>query len=211
MRQFIYPLMAMLLISTGLFAQGFEGSIYFTKSNMVDVTKYAYHVKGNKVRIDEMVEGSEKLVAALLVDLESGEMTALSHDRKLYLKRPKGQEVEVPAGLEIKTGQLEKSISGRNCKQYRVKSRELDSEVSFWVTEGDFFFFPKLLSILRRKDNFSRFYLGLPDINGMFPMSAEEYTLLRDRKGFLQVDEMTATKLDDSLFAIPQGYQKVDK
>lgn len=211
MRQFIYLLMAMLLISNGLFAQGFEGSIYFTKSNMVEVTKYAYHVKGNKVRIDEMVEGSEKLVAALLVDLETGEMTALSHDRKLYLKRPKGAEVSVPAGLEIKSGQLEKSIAGRNCKQYRVKSRELDSEVSFWVTEGDFSFFPTLLSILRRKDNFSRFYLGMPELDGLFPMSAEEYTLLRDRKGFLQVDEMTTTKLDDSIFAIPAGYQKVDK
>jgi len=211
MRQSILLLIATLFLGNNALAQGFEGSIYFTKSNMVDVTKYAYHVKGNKVRVDEMVEGSDKLVAALLVDLESGEMIALSHDRKLYLKRPKGAEVSVPTGLEVKAGQLEKSIAGRNCKQYRVKSRELDSEVSFWVTEGDFSFFPKLLSILRRKDNFSIFYLALPALNGMFPMSAEEYTLLRDRKGFLQVDEMTATKLDDSLFAIPAGYQKVDK
>ncbi|MGB0369130.1 MAG: hypothetical protein ACPGD8_06975, partial [Flavobacteriales bacterium] len=69
-------------------AQGFEGSIYFTKSNMLDVTQYAYHVKGNMVRIDEMVEGSDELVAALLVDLTSDEMIALSHERKLYMKRP---------------------------------------------------------------------------------------------------------------------------
>lgn len=205
------PLLLMVLMGHGASAQSFEGSIYFTKSNMVDVTRYAYHVKGDKVRIDEMMDGDDKLVAALLIDLQNGEMIALSHDRKLYLKRPKGQEVPMPEALDVKKGQLEKSVSGRNCTQYRVKSRELDSEVSFWVTKGDFSFFPKLLSILRRKDNFSRFYLALPELNGMFPMLAEEYTLLRDRKGFLQVDEINVTKLDDSIFAIPEGFQKVDK
>jgi hypothetical protein len=77
--------------SAALRAQEFEGSIYFTKSNMVDVTKYVYHVKGNMVRVDEMVEGSDKMVAALLVNLETKEMIALSHERNLYMKRPKEQ------------------------------------------------------------------------------------------------------------------------
>ena len=48
------------ILSIGATAQGFEGSIFFTKSNMVDVTQYVYHVKGNMVRIDEMAEGSGK-------------------------------------------------------------------------------------------------------------------------------------------------------
>lgn len=202
---------AVLFTSAALRAQEFEGSIYFTKSNMVDVTKYVYHVKGNMVRIDEMVEGSEKMVAALLVNLETKEMIALSHERNLYMKRPRGGEVAAIKGLEVKKGELEKSINGKNCEQYRVKSKELDSEVTFWVAEGYYSFFPKLLNILKRKDNYATFYTSLPDLDRKLPLVANEMSLLREKKGFLQVDKLEAKKLDDKMFAIPAGYEKVDK
>jgi hypothetical protein len=211
MRQFLLSASLIVLFAANSFAQNFEGSIYFTKSNMVDVTRYAYHVKGNMVRIDEIQEGKDELVAALLVNLETNETIALSHERKLYMKRPKGAEVELPKGLEVKVGELKKSIQGRNCEQYRVKSRELDREVTFWVTEGNFSFFPKLLGILKRKDNFSTFYMNIPELDGKFPLVAEELTLLRDKKGFLQVDKIDEKKLDDKFFAIPAGFEKVEK
>jgi hypothetical protein len=211
MRQFLLSASLIVLFAANSFAQNFEGSIYFTKSNMVDVTRYAYHVKGNMVRIDEIQEGKDELVAALLVNLETKETIALSHERKLYMKRPKGAEVELPKGLEVKVGELKKSIQGRNCEQYRVKSRELDREVTFWVTEGNFSFFPKLLGILKRKDNFSTFYMNIPELDGKFPLVAEELTLLRDKKGFLQVDKIDEKKLDDKFFAIPAGFEKVEK
>jgi len=202
---------AVLFNSAALRAQEFEGSIYFTKSNMVDVTKYVYHVKGNMVRIDEMLEGSDKMVAALLVNLETKEMIALSHERNLYMKRPRGGEVAAPKGLEVKKGELEKSINGKNCEQYRVKSKELDSEVTFWVAEGYYSFFPKLLNILKRKDNYATFYTSLPDLDRKLPLVANEMSLLREKKGFLQVDKLEAKKLDDKMFVIPAGYEKVDK
>jgi hypothetical protein len=211
MRQFLLSASLIVLFAANSFAQNFEGSIYFTKSNMVDVTRYAYHVKGNMVRIDEIQEGKDELVAALLVNLETKETIALSHERKLYMKRPKGAEVELPKGLEVKVGELKKSIQGRNCEQYRVKSRESDREVTFWVTEGNFSFFPKLLGILKRKDNFSTFYMNIPELDGKFPLVAEELTLLRDKKGFLQVDKIDEKKLDDKFFAIPAGFEKVEK
>ncbi len=210
MRQFLLSASLIVLFAATSFAQNFEGSIYFTKSNMVDVTRYAYHIKGKMVRIDEIQEGKDELVAALLVNLETKETIALSHERKLYMKRPKGAEVELPKGLEVKVGELKKSILGRSCQQYRVKSKESDREVTFWVTEGNFSFFPKLLEILKRKDNFSTFYMNIPELDGKFPLVAEEWTLLRDKKGFLQVDKIDEKKLDDKLFAIPAGFEKVD-
>lgn len=192
-------------------AQGFEGSIYFTKSNMLDVTQYAYHVKGNMVRIDEMVEGSDDLVAALLVDLETEEMTALSHERKLYMKRPKRtDDVSVP-GAEVVDGTLKRSIHGHNCSQVRVKNKSADREVMFWVTDGNYDFFPKLLNILKRKDNFSTYYLSIPDLGNKLPLMAAENTLLRDKKGFLQVDRMEEKEMADSMFAIPAGFEKVER
>jgi hypothetical protein len=211
MREFLLSASILLLTLGTAAAQSFEGSIYFTKSNMVDVTRYAYHVKGNMVRIDEMVEGKDALVAAMLVNLETGETIALSHERKLYMKRPKGAAVDIPKGLEVKKGDLQKSINGRNCSQYRVKSRELDREVTFWVADGNFSFFPKLLEILKRKDHYSTFYMSIPELAGKFPMTADELTLLREKKGFLQVDKIDEKKLDDKMFAIPAGFEKVDK
>jgi len=211
MREFLLSASILLLTLGTAAAQSFEGSIYFTKSNMVDVTRYAYHVKGNMVRIDEMVEGKDALVAALLVNLETGETIALSHERKLYMKRPKGAAVDLPKGLEVKKGDLQKSINGRNCSQYRVKSRELDREVTFWVADGNFSFFPKLLDILKRKDHYSTFYMSIPELAGKFPLTADELTLLREKKGFLQVDKIDEKKLDDKMFAIPAGFEKVDK
>jgi hypothetical protein len=196
-----------------LLAQGFEGSIYFTKSNMMDVTQYAYHVKGNMVRIDEMVEGSEKLVATLLVNLDSEDMTALSHERNLYMNRPsKNDEDSSVKGAEVIEGQLKRSIHGMNCSQVRVKNKQADRELMYWVSESvDYGFFPKLLNILKRKDNFSTYYLSIPNVGNKLPLMAQENTLLREKKGFLQVDKIEKKKLDDSLFKVPAGFEKVER
>lgn len=210
----IQKLLAVCLLtvaSLSVFAQKFEGSIYFTKSNMAEVTQYAYHVKGNMVRIDEIVEGSDKLVATLLVNLETGEMTALSHERNLYMNRPGSLEESKAEGAEVIEGQLKRSIHGMNCSQYRVKNKAANREIMYWVTEGDYSFFQKLLKILNRKDNFSTYYMELPDIGNKLPLLAEENTLLREKKGFLQVDKIEKKKLDDSLFKVPEGFEKVER
>ena len=201
------------IASFSLMAQGFEGSIYFTKSNMLDVTQYAYHVKGNMVRIDEMIEGGDKLVATLLVNLDNGEMTALSHERNLYMNRPnKNDAVEKVDGAEVIEGQLKRSFFGINCSQVRVKNKAADREVMYWVSDdASYAFFPKLLSILKRKDNFSTYYLSIPNVGNKLPLMAQENTLLREKKGFLQVDKLEKKKLDDSFFKVPAGFEKVER
>lgn len=199
------------LASVGVFAQGFEGSIFFTKSNMMDVTQYAYHVKGDKVRIDEMVEGSDKLVATLIVDLKSGDMYALSHERNLWMKRPSKDGDAKVSGAEVKRGSLERSIHGKDCSQYRVKNKEANREVMYWVTEGDYAFFPKLLEVLKRKDNFSSYYLAIDGLDNKLPLLAEENTLLREKKGFLQVDKIEEKELASVMFDIPESYEKVER
>jgi hypothetical protein len=192
-------------------AQDFEGSIYFTKSNMMDVTQYIYHVKGNMVRIDEMVEGSDKKVATLLVNLETGEMFALSHERNLWMKRPSKDGDMKADGVEVKEGTLQRSIHGKNCSQFRVKNKDANREIMYWVTEGDYSFFPKLLEILKRKDNFSTYYLNIDGLDNKLPVMAEENTLLREKKGFLQVDKIEERELASVLFDIPEGYEKMER
>lgn len=201
------------LTSLASHAQDFEGSIYFTKSNMVDVTQYAYHVKGNMVRIDEITEDSDKLEATLLVNLESGDMVALSHQRNLYMDRPqKSTELKAPKGAEVIKGQLKRSIHGMNCSQIRVRNKEANTEVMYWVTDEDnFAFFPKLLETLKRKDNFSTYYLAISDVGNRLPLMAQENTLLREKKGYLQVDKIERKKLENAFFEVPEGFAKVER
>lgn len=212
MRLFTLLTLALSALSfTSVNGQGFEGSIYFTKSNMMEVTQYAYHVKGKMVRIDEMVDGKDELVAALLVNLETGEMIALSHERNLWMKRPAGTDKLETVKGEVFKGDLKRTIHGKNCAQYRIKNKEADREIMYWVTEGNYAFFPKLLDILKRKDNFATYYFNLPDLDKKLPLLAEENTMLRDKKGFLQVDRIEEKKLSDSMFQIPAGFEKVER
>ncbi len=197
--------------SLGLFAQGFEGSVFFTESNMTDETKYAYHVKDNMVRIDEVVEGSDELVATLLVNLETAQMIALSHERNLYMKKPSKLGEESLAGKVVLQGSLNRSIHNKNCTQYRVRNKPDDREIMFWVTEGEYAFFSKLLSILKRKDHLSTYYLAIPGLGNKLPLLAHENTLLREKKGFLRVDKIEEKKLDITMFEIPDDFEMVER
>jgi hypothetical protein len=197
--------------SLSTFAQEFEGSVYFTRSNMMEVTKYAYHVKDNMVRIDEIVDGSDELVATLLVNLETEDMIALSHERNLYMERPHKSNELKAEGVVIKQGELKRSIHQMNCSQYRVRNKEQNRELMFWVTEGEYSFFPRLLKVLKRKDPFATYYMAMDNLENKLPLMAEEFTLLREKKGFMQVDKLERKELPNSMFEIPEGYEKVER
>ncbi|MDP6908663.1 MAG: hypothetical protein QF371_04115, partial [Flavobacteriales bacterium] len=160
---------------------------------------------------DEMIEGSEDLVATLLVNLETQQMIALSHERNLYMNKPGKIGEQDDAGKVVMQGSLKRSIHNRNCSQYRVKNKPDNREIMYWVTEGEFGFFPKLLSILKRKDNFSTYYQAIPDLGNKLPLLAQENTLLREKKGFLQVEKIDEKKLDNSLFEVPENFEKVER
>lgn len=201
----------LMVSSFSAFAQDFQGSVYFTRSNMMEVTKYAYHVKDNMVRIDEMVEGSDNLVATLLVNLETEDMIALSHERNLYMERPHKNNELKAEGVVVKEGNLKRSIHDMNCTQYRIRNDKENRVMMFWVAEGEYSFFPRLLKVLKRKDPFATYYMAMDDIDNKLPLMAEEFTLLREKKGFMQVDKLERKELPVSMFEIPEGYEKVER
>ena len=204
-------LIAALAIPTLTMAQGFEGSIYFTRSNMTDVVKYAYHVKGDKVRIDEYDQNMDKIIGTLLVDLTKEELLALSHQRQLFMER---QNRDYDPGFEnsvaVSSGN-QKNIMGMNCQQVRVKNADANREISYWVADGEFDFFPKLMKVLKRKDNFATYYMQIPDTGGKLPIHATERDLMRNQKGSLAIDKIEEQELAADLFEVPKDYYKVDQ
>jgi hypothetical protein len=166
-------------------------------------------VKGDKVRVDEISEDGEEVVATLLVDLSKKEMLALSHDRNLYMVRDYKPSVAKDPNMEVSKTQNSKEILGVKCEQWRVKNKVKNTEVSFWVSSGDYKFFPQLLDVLGRKDNFATYYQVMPGIDGVFPMSADERDLFRNVKGKLEVVSVQEKKMPSDLFELPKTYLEV--
>jgi hypothetical protein len=210
MRKLTLSAIASLLFLAG-FSQSFEGTIEFKRILPNDTSVYVYVVKGQKIRIDELGSDGKTVQGSMLVNIADKKVTALSHDRKLYMDRPFKADDSPKAKLELDKSENSKFINGFKCNQWRVKNKDKDSEITYWVAEGGFDFFKPLLEVINRKDNFATFYLQLPETTGFFPMLAVERSLLRDEKGRLQVTKVTKKNVDASLLEVPKGYSKVDK
>lgn len=191
-------------------AQGsFEGYIDFRKTNLEASTYYKYSVKGDKVRVDELDEDGKTIVATLLVDLKKKEMLALSHDRNLYMTREYKPYEANDANMEQIKSENSKEILGKPCEQWRVRNEAKKTDITYWVTPGNFKFFPQLLDVMGRKDNFATFYQHLDGIEGAFPMLAVEYDLIRNVRGKLEVVNIQEQEMEASLFELPKSYLEV--
>ncbi len=192
------------------FAQSFEGVIDFRKTNLAEKVYYSYTVKGNHVRIDEKSEDGKSIIATLLVNLSSKEILALSHERKLYMKREAKTTDRVANSPRIIRSGNHRFIGSNDCEQWRVKNDGENTEISYWVTKGNYDFFLPLLGVLGRKDRFATYYLSIPDREGFFPVDAVERDLQRNEKGRLEVLSITEKKLDNSLFEVPKNYMQME-
>lgn len=192
------------------FAQSFEGVIDFRKTAGDEKVYYSYTVKGTKVRIDEKSEDGKTTIATLLVDLSSKEILALSHDRKLYMKRDAKTTERVAGSPKIVRSGNRRFIQGFDCQQWRVKNEAENTEISYWVTKGNYDFFLPLLGVLGRKDRFATYYLSIPDREGYFPVDAVERDVQRNEKGRLEVLKITESKLDNNLFVVPKNYMQME-
>lgn len=204
-----------LMLTFGTFSlamaqKSFEGYIEFRKTNLVESAYYKYSVKGNKVRVDEFEsQKDDQPIATLLVDLDKKEMLALSHERNLYMKREyKPYDPADPNSKVTKTSNF-KEILGKRCEQWRVRNEAKKTDVTYWVTPGDYKFFPQLLEVMGRKDNFATFYQQLDGIEGVFPMNAIEYDLVRNVKGKLEVVNIQSQTMDATQFELPSSYLEV--
>ena len=192
------------------YAQSFEGVIDFRKTNLAEKAYYSYNVKGNMIRIDEKSADGNTVIATLLVNLRSKEIIALSHDRKLYMKREAKTTERVDNSPKVIRSGNRRFIGEQDCEQWRVKNDAENTEISYWVTKGNYDFFLPLLGVLGRKDRFATYYLAIPDREGYFPVDAVERDSQRNEKGRLEVIKIENKKLDDNLFVVPSNYMQME-
>lgn len=192
-------------------SQTFEGIIEFKKTTTTDTINYLYYVKDNNVRIDEVGARSKKVEGSFLVNLDSKTMKSLNHERKLYMDQPTPAEPVLKGSCTVTKGQNVKNLQGYKCVEQVVTNNTEGVIITYWLADGKFAFFDKLLHQLNRKDKASVYYLQIPDTKGMFPMLSVQTDLKGKETGRLEVTKITKKPLDATYFEIPKGYNKFEK
>lgn len=201
---------AMLLLVCVVFFNGaeetaFEGKIYFRYQKPDGKKIYVYYVKGDKVRIDAIVEG--KIEATNLVNTATKEMFAISPKNKLYMKK-EYKEVDYSRNANIKvekTGNQE-SFLGYTCDEYKVVNAEEGIFLTYYISQKNFDFFKPMLTCINRKEPISTHYFQIENLNRDFPFIG----LQRNADGLetsrLEATMISSETLEDTWFDIPYNY-----
>lgn len=207
--QFISIIVMIIVSSTVAIGQSFEGTIEFKKETPTDTTNYVYYVKGYLVRIDEIGSKSHKAEGTFLVDMDQKTMKSLNHDRKLYMDQPTPPSPTMKGKCEIKKGEV-KNLQGYKCVEYVVTNAAENTQISYWVAEGKFSFFEKLLHQLNRKDKSSVYFLQIPNIKNTFPMLSIQKDSDGKEQMRLEVTKITKKEIDPTMFDLPRDYNKFE-
>jgi hypothetical protein len=195
------------LLPLTLFAKGFEGSITLVKETCFDTTFFTYYVSDGKIRIEEF-NSKKNLQSVFIVNTNNEDVFIINPEKKLYtklIKKPMGIGEEKQFSIN-KTSDF-KMINGVKCYQWRVKNKEKNTEIAYWVTQNDFTFFEKMVKILNHTDKSWEFFNHIPQTQGYFPMVSVERNLVRDEKMRTSVLQINRKSIDSSIFKIPANYK----
>jgi len=189
----------------------FEGSINLKRETIYDTTFVTIRVKKNLVRLDEY-DNHKNIVSTYIINLDNENVLAFSPSKKLFyeLKANRLMDHNLEDTVVIKT-QNKIVLEGKSCCQMRVKCKSQDTEVAFWVTENNFDFFTAMNKILQKVKPDIDFFNYFPNVQGVFPMLIVERTLLRKEKQKVLVTAIQESHLNEALFRIPLGYQKIEQ
>jgi hypothetical protein len=190
-------------------ASGFEGKIEVVKKSFYDSTFYSYMVKDNHIRIDEF-NAKNELINSYIIDTKTNSVYALNCNKKIYKQIEPSENVINNKDFEIIKTENTKIINGYLCYQWRVRNREKNSEIAYWVTKDGFHFYNDMLRIINNIGNLSDFFIQIPDTKGYLPIMAVERTLVRYEKFRLQVKSIEPGTLSANVFSIPKDYKLID-
>ncbi|MCO6499001.1 MAG: DUF4412 domain-containing protein [Vicingus serpentipes] len=194
------------VITATLFAQDFEGVIEFRRINYYDTTNYTYHISSDQVKIDEYNKDG-KVTGTMLVNLNTQEVLAVNHDRKLYMNIESKPSVKDLSNSKIEKTQQTKKVLGYDCVKWTVDNPDYKSKAEYWVVkDGNYSYFKRLLTALNRKDKIALYFMQVPGNAGFFPIIGEEKGYDGKLRARLETKKVTKKKLSTTTFNIPAGY-----
>jgi len=185
----------------------FEGRIEMVQESHYEKSFFTYFVKNDNVRIDKY-DNDHQLVQSLIIKIKGEEVYILSPSKKLYTQlNLKDSGYSNNDNFRIVKTENSRIINDLTCYQWRVKNTERNTEVAYWVSQSNFYFFEDLIKLLNRTDKTFEFFEIIPETQGFFPMLSVERTLLRKEKLRTSVVNINNEILDKSKFTIPDNYE----
>jgi hypothetical protein len=202
-----FVLTALIILPLLCKAGSFEGSIMLVQESCYDTAFYTYYVSDGKIRIEKR-NSKRNLQNVYIINTLTEEVFIVDPSKKLYAKLKKkspenGSETQYTI---LKTNNF-KMINGTKCYQWRVKSRERNTEISYWVTQNNFDFFEKMVKILNQTELSWEYFCQIPQSQGFFPMLSVERNLVRDEKNRTSVLQIERRAIDSAMFRIPSDYK----
>ncbi|MBC7861842.1 MAG: DUF4412 domain-containing protein [Bacteroidia bacterium] len=202
----------------------FEGMLEFKRTEGTVTKKYCYFVKGKKVRIviydpakdNRFGKGTD--TSTVILDLDSGTIISLMHERKLWVvvepkKGPVTPEVSnfsVPTSVPYEDPNFagNKKIAGQTCRGIAVVLKSENTKVFYWRADEKFDFFNAMMDLLRNKEFYPAYYKALNEPKGTMP-----FMIIKKQADGTETSKMELIKyekkvISDWNFEIPAGYVK---
>ncbi len=187
----------------------FEGRIDLVEESQYDTFYYSYFIKDKYIRVDKFDE-NHKIIQTELINIEKKEIIVLSPSKKLYTRLKSSSDLILKGqNFTIIKTENTRQIKGKECYLWRVRNKELNKEVAYWVAENNYYFFNDFIKLLNHTEKTFEFFEKIPDSQGFFPMLTVERTLLRKEKRRIEVIEIKSQKINDTMFEIPSGFEEV--
>jgi hypothetical protein len=195
------------------YPQSFNGSIDFKYFNKNDTGNYVYWVKNSKVKLDQISKKNPGMVeGSYIFDLDAKKVYFVNPKRKVWGEQKSELPPIIRGSFEIQKTQNSKNIQGVRCTEYLVRNATENTEISYWIANGNYDFFIPMLVLWNRKDKQSIYFnqiKGLPA--GSMPLLSEERQI-SDKRVLtrLEVVKISNTAPDDSKLQIPSDYEKFE-
>lgn len=191
-------------------SNSFEGKIKLVEETHYNTNFYTYTIKNKQIRVDKYNQ-NHKIIQSLLLNLENKQIIVLSPTKKMYTFLDVSRNPNTPnENIEVIKTENSRLLNGKKCYQWRVRSVEQNTEITYWVSESSFYFFNDFIKLLNCTEQTFSFFEIIPDSEGFFPMLTVERTLLRKIKKQISVIEINQQKVNDTTFEIPKDFKKVE-
>ncbi len=200
----IVLLLSIASLPSRLRAQKFEGTIEMSVTTDEKTVPMTYMVKGDNFRME--MEGRPGMKAVMLFNVKDKKVIMVMDAMKMYMESPvpQGTQSDAPKVEFKKTGKTQKLL-GYDCDEYIVTSGNNETDV--WITDKlTGFELYKLGGARQRAVDAWQKEIGE---KGGFPLLAVTKTDGKEA-ATMKVTKIEKKSLDDSLFKIPEGYQKMD-
>lgn len=188
----------------------FNGILKYYEYTPFDTTLYEVYITESKIRVDSY-PGTKKAGdpnKIVIYNIKDQKILALKPSAHIYKYiNSNADHTPCSEGCEVLIDRnIYKYINGVKCKQYRVRNKTENTDITYWVPKEKYTFYSQIMTMKHSIRRPHKYFFKLPNHETVFPMQTVERTLLREEKSSVKVILFEKSNILDQIFEIPKGY-----